>query len=95
MKQKTPFKVLLIATLALFGATYCYAAAGHDHGNGGHSHGVSKSEAQEPNGGPNGGRLITIVDPHMEFLVTPERYIPRARWPSRPSCRSSRFCDWR
>mgnify|MGYP006076669929 CR=1 FL=1 len=75
MKQKTPFKVLLIATLALFGATYCYAAAGHDNGNGGHSYGVTKPAAQEPQGGPNGGRLITIVEPYLEFLVTPERFV--------------------
>ena len=75
MKQKTPFKVLLIATLVLFGATYCYAAAGHDHGNGGYSHGVTKPAAQEPQGGPNGGRLITIVEPYLEFLVTPERFV--------------------
>ena len=75
MKQKTQLKVLLIATLALFGKSYCDAAAGHGHSNGGHSHGVSKSAAQEVQGGPHGGRLITIVDPHMEFLVTPERFV--------------------
>ncbi|KRP37364.1 MAG: hypothetical protein ABS34_03090 [Opitutaceae bacterium BACL24 MAG-120322-bin51] len=80
MKQKTHLKVLLIATLALFGATYSYAAAGHDHGahdhgNGGHSHGATKPAAQEPQGGPNGGRLITIVEPHLEFWVTPERFV--------------------
>ncbi len=75
MKQKTQLKVLLIATLALFGKSYCDAAAGHGHSNGEHSHGVSKSGAQEVQGGPHGGRLITIVDPHMEFLVTPERFV--------------------
>ena len=26
-------------------------------------------------GGPNGGRLITIVEPHLEFLVTAERLV--------------------
>jgi hypothetical protein len=25
--------------------------------------------------GPNGGRLITAVEPHLEFLVTPERKV--------------------
>ena len=75
MKQKTQLKILLIATLAIFGTSYCYATAGHHDGNGGHSHGVSKVAAQEVQGGPNGGRLITIVDPHMEFLVTPERFV--------------------
>ena len=79
MKQKTHLKVLL-ATLALFGATYAHAGAGHDHsGHGhddhaGHDHGPAKSEAHEKKGGPNGGRLITTVEPHLEFVVTPERF---------------------
>jgi hypothetical protein len=34
----------------------------------GHNH--EKKEA-----GPNGGRLITSVDPHPEFLVTPDRKV--------------------
>ena len=75
MKQKTQLKVLLIATLAIFGTSYCYATAGHHDGNGEHSHGTSKVAAQKVQGGPNGGRLITIVDPHMEFLVTSERLV--------------------
>lgn len=30
---------------------------------------------QKPVAGPNGGRLITAVEPHAEFLVTPERKV--------------------
>ena len=67
MKQSTHLKVFLIATLALFGATYTYAGAGPDQGEHGHVH---KKQA-----GPNGGRLITSVDPHVEFFVTPERFV--------------------
>ncbi len=81
MKQKTHLKVLLLATLALFGATYSYAAAGHDNGahshdaDGGHSNGAAEHAEHKPAGGPNGGRVITIVEPNLEFLLTPERFV--------------------
>jgi len=81
MKQNTHLKVLLLATLALFGATYSYAEAGHDHSahghdaDGGHSNGAAEHAEHKPEGGPNGGRLITIVEPHLEFLVTSERFV--------------------
>lgn len=52
--------LLLAALLTL--ATPVFA--GDDHG---HSH------AKEA--GPNQGRLLTAIDPHAEFLVTPERKI--------------------
>jgi len=61
MKQKTQLKVLLIATLAIFGTSYCYATAGHHDGNGEHSHATSKVAAQKVQGGPNGGRLIKVA----------------------------------
>lgn len=35
-----------------------------------HEKGEGKKEA-----GPNGGRLITIVEPNLEFLITPERKV--------------------
>ncbi|MEM9157626.1 MAG: hypothetical protein AAGB46_01150 [Verrucomicrobiota bacterium] len=37
---------------------------GHDHSHGDHSHDHAKKEA-----GPNGGRIITSVEPHAEFFV--------------------------
>ncbi|MGJ8651913.1 MAG: hypothetical protein ACSHX8_01450 [Opitutaceae bacterium] len=67
MKNKTHLKVLILTTLALFGATYANAGAGHDHSEHGHKH--------DKKAGPNGGRLITSVNPHLEFLVTPERFV--------------------
>ena len=74
MKQKIHLKVLLLAMLVLFGASYSYAGAGHDGGAGGHSHGAAE-HADKPEGGPNGGRLISIVKPNLEFLVTSERFV--------------------
>ena len=35
----------------------------------------SLSAHEENVAGPNGGRLITAVEPHAEFLVTPERKV--------------------
>ena len=40
----------------------------HAHGEGGHTH-----EKKTP--GPNGGRLITLVEPHAEFFVTEDRKV--------------------
>lgn len=39
---------------------------GHDHGE--HAHADAKA-------GPNGGRIITSVEPHLEFYLTEERKI--------------------
>jgi len=36
----------------------------------GHGHSHAKKEA-----GPNGGRLITSIDPHAEFFVMPDRKV--------------------
>lgn len=33
------------------------------------------AHGDKPVAGPNGGRVITAVDPHAEFLVTPERKV--------------------
>lgn len=50
------------------GGSHNHAAeTGHNHADG-HAH--AKKSA-----GPNGGRLITSVEPHAEFFVTPERTV--------------------
>lgn len=61
--MKTTTKTLFIAAtafLTIIGGAI--AGAGHDHGE--------KTVA-----GPNGGRLLTSVDPHAEFLVTSDRKV--------------------
>jgi hypothetical protein len=80
MKQKTYLKVLILGTLALLGVNNVNAGAGHRHSEHGHEHATHSSEAaahapHQPAGGPNGGRLIKIVVPHLEFFVTPERFV--------------------
>ena len=54
-------KTLLKFLLTVLAALCCAAAPVFAHG---------KNEA-----GPNGGRLLTAVDPHVEFFVTKERKI--------------------
>lgn len=58
-------KTQILALAAAFLTTITLATAGDDHG---HSH-----EKKEP--GPNGGRLITAIDPHAEFLITSDRKV--------------------
>ena len=68
-------KPKLLILLALFGAPLAFADEKHDHSKEskeehGHDHAHEKKVA-----GPNGGRIITTVDPHFEFFVTPERKV--------------------
>ena len=44
----------------------------HAHGEGDHDHGHEHAEAIP---GPNGGRVMTGVEPHLEFLVTEDRKV--------------------
>ena len=63
MKTKT---IAILAALCGFASTPALLAQAekpHDH----------KHEKKED--GPNGGRLITSLDPHFEFFVTPEHKV--------------------
>ncbi len=46
--------------------------AAHDHDDHDHDHADSKNVRPA---GPNGGRIITDVEPHVEFLVTDDRKV--------------------
>ncbi|MCB1228715.1 MAG: hypothetical protein KDN19_00520 [Verrucomicrobiae bacterium] len=46
----------------------------HDHDHEDHGHGHDHSH-QGGVAGPNGGRVITSVEPHVEFLVTDDRKV--------------------
>jgi hypothetical protein len=72
MKQKKVIKIFSFVCAALLSTGSSFAGAGRDHGEGAHSHDAPKKKLI---GGPNGGRLITIVDPQLEFLLTPERFV--------------------
>ena len=45
---------------------------GHDHGN------HENCEHEKIEAGPNGGRLITSIEPHLELLVLPDRKLQLA-----------------
>jgi hypothetical protein len=48
----------------------------HDHGHGhGHGHDDHGHEHEKKTPGPNGGRIIESVEPHLEFLVLEDRRI--------------------
>lgn len=59
-------KQLLLSALLTLGLAFGASAADkHDHD---HDHGKVKA-------GPNGGRLLTEVEPHAEFLVTKDKKV--------------------
>ncbi|MBL9206497.1 MAG: hypothetical protein JNN01_15505 [Opitutaceae bacterium] len=64
-------KLLALPLLAALALTVPVSAAektkDHDHDHG-HSH--AKKEV-----GPNGGRLLTAIEPHVEFFVTADRKV--------------------
>lgn len=53
--------------------------AGHDHAKGEHKEEATEDHSghahAKKTAGPNGGKVITVIKPHAEFLVTPERKI--------------------
>jgi hypothetical protein len=88
MKNKTVIKCFTFICAALLSANYVNAEAGHDHSAQGHEHADAPDSAKADQsahghehaehtkaGGPNGGRLITIVEPNLEFLLTPKRFV--------------------
>jgi hypothetical protein len=54
--------------------------AGHDHDHGDHAHSAdyvpdAGEKATQKQAGPNGGRVLTSVEPAVEFLVTDDRRV--------------------
>lgn len=68
-------KSKLLILLAILGTPLALADEKHEHSKDskeehGHDHAHEKKAA-----GPNGGRIVTAVEPHFEFFVTPERKV--------------------
>lgn len=85
MKMTKTILIALSAT-AIYGLTACddhdhdHDHKGHDHGSKGHDHGEGENEHGDHDhdtveAGPNGGRILTSVEPHAEFLVTEDRKV--------------------
>lgn len=66
MKHILKSSLLLFLTLALASISPVFSDEKHDD----HGHDHSKIED-----GPNGGRLLTSVEPHLEFFVTEDRKV--------------------
>jgi len=68
MKTNRSLTILAISLCSLCGALTAQAQAeaeqGHDH-----------AEHSEKKAGPNGGRLISTVEPHAEFFLTADRFV--------------------
>ena len=85
--KKLTHALAAIISLCLLGLNVSYAEhhnEGHRHDQGGqdgHSHSSHAHDSQGKHGhsstkaGPNGGRVITSVVPHLEFFVTEDFYV--------------------
>ena len=47
---------------------------GHDHGHS-HDHGEAGHSHAQKTPGPNGGRILTSVEPHLEFFIREDRKV--------------------
>ena len=65
----------LVATVSLGFAFQSYAEEKHDHkDHEGHDH-AEHGEHAKKIAGPNGGRVLTGVEPHLEFFLTKDRKV--------------------
>jgi len=67
--------LLLTSAAALLFATGCDNKHHVEHDHEGHDHGHSH---KKKDAGPNGGRILTAVTPHLEFLVREDRIVQLA-----------------
>ncbi len=73
----TNTKTILTAVTSLAFAFTAYGEdhSGHDHAKGEHKHEEKGHDHAKKVAGPNGGKIITEVEPHAEFFVTKDRKI--------------------
>ncbi|WOO42970.1 hypothetical protein [Rubellicoccus peritrichatus] len=71
MKKINHIIIALVLASSL-SSTTLFAGGNHDHGHGSHAH-TEKHHKKKP--GPNGGRVITKVEPRAEFFVTPDKKV--------------------
>ena len=76
--MKITRKILIaLSATAIYGFTACGDDdhdhddhKGHDHGEEDHGHDAKGHDHDTIQAGPNGGRILTSVEPHAEFFVT-------------------------
>ncbi len=70
--SKTTFAASILAIAFAGAGTLIAEEKGHE----GHDHAEHSEEAhQEAMAGPNGGKVIQVVEPHLEFFVTKDRKV--------------------
>jgi hypothetical protein len=90
-RKPMKLKTLLIPAFAITASLTLYGCGGdehdHDHDDHDHDHAHAEGEGHDDDHdhehgeeaksdpGPNGGRLITTIEPHAEFLVTDDRKV--------------------
>ena len=81
MKIPRPL-IIALSTATAFALSSCgddeHAGHGHGHDHKGHDHeghGHKGHDHDEVEAGPNGGRILTGVEPHAEFFVTGDRKV--------------------
>ncbi len=70
-KMKTKLTILMAACGLLVVPMLKADENGHDHAD--HDHAKAAHAHPDKKAGPNGGRVIVSVEPHVEFLVTADR----------------------
>ncbi|MDA1043637.1 MAG: hypothetical protein O3C57_00275, partial [Verrucomicrobia bacterium] len=78
MKSSLPCsRFAMISMAMLSGITMSFAGGNHaDPNHVKHEHEPAKNAVHDhKSSGPNGGRIITTVKPHLEFLVTQDRNV--------------------
>jgi len=80
--KNTKHTIGILAALALSPFAFAEEAekadehAGHDHAeHAGHDHADEDDHAHAKKAGPNGGLILTEVEPHAEFFVTKDRKV--------------------
>ena len=74
-KAKTIAAAICVGSLSVFNIGFADDDK-HEHKDKGHKHEDADHEHEHgKESGPNGGRLITSVEPHAEFLVTKDRKV--------------------
>ena len=76
MKTKQYLHTLAASTIgvALLGTSSLFAEEGH-HDHGDHKEHAEHKDGEKAKAGPNGGKIIHSVEPHLEFFVTEDKKI--------------------
>lgn len=76
--NKLKHNITILIMAGIFSGNTLSAGPGHHHNHDDHeqkAHSHEGGEHQKKRAGPNGGRVITKVEPHAEFFVTSDKKV--------------------